>query len=274
MPSHAASSIGAGARAGPSCGGRSMTTNQERGDTDHVRKTRRQRRASNAIRSRATARPGAQPRHRLYRSGARQIRPARLSAAACAHPGRAGGARARAPAPADRPAGEIRRAQRAARPQRVAVLSRAVRQHRRNAAAGLHPDRRTGVPEIRPHLSAAARPVHRRQRPRAHRAVAAQLALPGRHHRRHRRRAHSRPGRSGRQRHGHSGRQAVALHRVRRRAPATVPAGHHRRRHQQRGDARGPVLRRAAPAPPHRRGLRRTDRRIHHRGIRRCFRAW
>ena len=31
---------------------------------------------------------------------------------------------------------------------------------------------------------------------------------------------------------------------------------------------RRPVLRRAAPAPPHRRGLRRTDRRIHHRGDR------
>ena len=43
------------------------------------------------------------------------------------------------------------------------------------------------------------------------RRVAAQLAVSGQAHRRHRRRAHPRPRRSRRQRHGHSGRQALAL---------------------------------------------------------------
>ena len=48
----------------------------------------------------------------------------------------------------------------------------------------------------------------------------AQLAVPRRRdHRRHRRRAHPRPGRPRRQRHGHPGRQARALHGLRGRAP-------------------------------------------------------
>ena len=76
---------------------------------------------------------------------------------------------------------------------------------------------------------------------------AAQLAAARRRdHRRHRRRAHPRPRRPGRQRHGHPGRQARALHRVRRRPPATVPAGAARRRHQQRGAARRSALHRPA----------------------------
>ena len=91
--------------------------------------------------------------------------------------------------------------------------------------------------------------------PRPHRAGAAQLAAPRRRdHRRHRRRAHPRPGRPRRERHGHPDRQARALHRVRRRAPDAVPAGDARRRHQQRGAARRPALHRparssASPAP-------------------------
>ena len=44
--------------------------------------------------------------------------------------------------------------------------------------------------------------------------------LRRRHHRGHRRRAHPRPGRPRRERHGHSGRQAVAVHRLRRHPPA------------------------------------------------------
>ena len=48
-----------------------------------------------------------------------------------------------------------------------------------------------------------------------------------------RRRAHPGPRRSRRRRHGHSGRQARALHRLRRRAAATDAADHARRRHQQ-----------------------------------------
>ena len=52
--------------------------------------------------------------------------------------------------------------------------------------------------------------------------------------RRHRRRAHPRPGRPRRQRHGHPGRQARALHGLRGRAPDAMPAGDPRRRHQQR----------------------------------------
>ena len=56
--------------------------------------------------------------------------------------------------------------------------------------------------------------------------------------RRDRRRAHPRPRRPGRVRHGHPDRQALALHGMRRRAPVAVPAGHARRRHGQSGAAR------------------------------------
>ena len=56
--------------------------------------------------------------------------------------------------------------------------------------------------------------------PRPHRADPGQPALrPGRSDRRHRRRAHPRPRRPGRRRHGHPDRQARALHRLRRHPP-------------------------------------------------------
>ena len=74
-------------------------------------------------------------------------------------------------------------------------------------------------------------------------------------HRRHRRRAHPRPGRPGRRRHGHPGRQARALHRLRRRAAAAHPADHARRRHQQPRAARRSALPRPAPAARARRRL-------------------
>ena len=195
------------------------------------------------------ARSAAEQGHRVHREGARRPRPARPAAAARALPGRAGQANAGAHSPpADRP-GEVHRAQRAARPQRDAVLPRRLRQHRRNAAAHLHADGRPRLPEVRPHLPAPARPVHRRQRPRPRRAGAAQLALHARHHRRERRRTDPRPGRPRRERHGHSGGQALALHGLRGHPPRTVPAGDPGRRHQQRRAARRSLLHRPAAAP-------------------------
>ena len=101
--------------------------------------------------------------------GARRARPARLLPAQCAVDGRAGRARADQSAQAAQRSGKIHRAQRPARPQRGAVLPRRVRQHRRDAAAHLHADGRPRLPEVRPHLPAPARPVHQRQRPRPHR---------------------------------------------------------------------------------------------------------
>ena len=82
------------------------------------------------------------------------------------------------------------------------------------------PDRRPRVPEVRPHFSAPARPFHRRQRSRPHRAGAAQLAPSGAADRRHRRRADTGAWGSRRQRHGHTGGQAIAVYRLRRRASA------------------------------------------------------
>ena len=56
----------------------------------------------------------------------------------------------------------------------------------------------------------------------------------------------------GVERHGHPGRQALAVHRLRRHPPVAVPAGHARRRHQQPGAARRPAL----PRPRASRGSR------------------
>ena len=104
------------------------------------------------------------------------------------------------------------------------------------------------------------------------RAGAAQLAAPARlDDRRHRWRAHPRPRRPRGQRHGHPRRQALALHRLRRRAPAPLPAGHARRRHQQRGAARRSALHRPAPAAARRRGVRRDSSRNSSRLPRTCF---
>ena len=65
------------------------------------------------------------------------------------------------------------------------------------------------------------------QRPRPDRKNPAQLADARREgDRRHGRRTHSRPRRSRRVRHGHSHRQAVALHRLRRHSSHAMPAGH------------------------------------------------
>ncbi len=73
--------------------------------------------------------------------------------------------------------------------------------------------------------------------------------------RRHRRRAHSRPRRPGRRRHGHPHRQALPLHHLRRRLPVQHPADHARRRHRQRRAAAGSALPRPAPQAGARRRL-------------------
>ena len=92
--------------------------------------------------------------------------------------------------------------------------------------------------------------------------IARQLAAAGCPlHRRDRRRAHPRPRRSRRRRHGHPGRQAGALHRLRRRAAATDPADHARRRHQQRELLDDPLY----LGLRQNRGARRRVRRLHRR---------
>ena len=84
--------------------------------------------------------------------------------------------------------------------------------------------------------------------------------------RRHRRRAHPRPRRPGIQWHGNSGRQALALHRLRRHPPDSMPAGDARRGHQQSDAARRPALPRPGPAASHRGGLRRAGGGVRQRG--------
>ena len=84
-------------------------------------------------------------------------------------------------------------------------------------------------------------------------------------HRRHRRRAHPRARGSRRAGHGHSGRQALALHGVRRRAPVVHAADHDRRRHRQPGTARRTGLHRPQAEARAWRGVRRV-----HRGVRRA----
>ena len=121
---------------------------------------------------------------------------------------------------------------------------------------------------VRPHLPATARHLHRRKRPGPHRRAAGQLAASGKAHRRDRRRAHIGAGRPGSQRHGHPGRQALALFRLRRRASEAVPAGDAGRRHEQRGVVEGSVLCRSAPASAAWPRIRRTYRRVHHCGTR------
>ena len=71
------------------------------------------------------------------------------------------------------------------------------------------------------------------KRSRADRRTAGQLAVSGKAYRRDRRRAHPGSWRPRRQRHGHSGREALALLRMRRRASGALFAGDARRRHRQ-----------------------------------------
>ncbi len=100
--------------------------------------------------------------------------------------------------------------------QRDALLSRGDRIPGSNDAHHLHAHGWAGLPAVRSPLPAHARSVHLLCGPGQRRGEPPQLAAEGRaRHRRHRRRAHPRPGRSGRGRHGHPGRQALALHGLR-----------------------------------------------------------
>ena len=139
--------------------------------------------------------------------------------------------------PADRPR-EIRRAECAARPQRGAVLPR---RHATTSTRSCRSStrRRSGSPARNSATSSSGRAAcSSRSRDRGQIAdLLRNWPHPAKRDRRDRRRAHPRPRRSRRQRHGHPGRQAVALHGLRRRASRAVPAGHARRRHQQRGAA-------------------------------------
>ena len=127
----------------------------------------------------------------------------------------------------------------------------------------LRPDRRRGLPEVRPHLPAPARHVRLDQPQGTREGDPAQLAREGRSlHLRDQRRAHPGPRRSRRQRHGHPDRQAAALHGVRRRAAAGPAADGARFRHQQREPAQRPALSGSAPPARLRRRARQLRRRV------------
>ena len=211
--------------------------------------------------NRAAARSIAQQGHRFQRSRARRARSPRPPSAARLHAGRAGRPHSREfPQQAHR-SRQVRQPDGAARPQRGAVLPDPDGLPGRDDPDRLHADRRSRVPAIRTHLSASARHLHQRQRPRPHRGGPGQLAAPRRgDHRRHRRRENSGPRGSGRGRDGNPRRQALALHRVRGNPAQCLPAGAPRRRHQQCGAPRGPVLPGPAPAAPARRRIRRAGR--------------
>ena len=81
-------------------------------------------------------------------------------------------------------------------------------------------------------------------------------------HRGQRRRAHSRPGRPGRRRHGHSHRQDGALHGARRHSAGALPADPARCRHRQRDAAQRSDLHRLAAQARARPGVRRLCRSI------------
>ncbi len=223
----------------------------------------------------AVAEPGAEQGHRIQRSRARRARPEGAAAAARVQPGGTGQPRPRQLSSPRQPAREIHLPDLAARSQRSALLSHPHGEPRRDAAHRLHADGGTRLREVRPHLPAAARDLRHGRGPRPGEGAPSQLAASGRgDDRRHRRRAHPRPRRPGLQRHGDSGRQALALHRLRRHPPDAVPAGDARRGHQQPDAARRPALPRPGPAASHRRGLRRAGRGVRQRGRARSFRAW
>ena len=113
----------------------------------------------------------------------------------------------------------------------------------------LHPDRGPGLPAVQPDLPARARAVDHARAQGPDDRGARQRPLRGRAaHRRHRQRAHPRPRRPGRGRHGHPDRQALALHGRGRDPPRADPPGQPRRRHRQQGPARRRPLPRLAPA--------------------------
>ncbi len=128
------------------------------------------------------------------------------------------------------------------------VLPSRPRSSRRDDAGPVHAGRRRGVPAVLTHLPAPARAVYRLRAARPDRRHPRQPPLPARGHRRHRRRAHSRPRRSGCRRHGDPHRQAVSVHGLRGHSAAPDAADHARRGHGQRGAAERSAVSR--PAPP------------------------
>ena len=161
--------------------------------------------------------PGPQQGHRLHPRGAPPIRAGRAAAAFGGTPRPAGRARHGASRrQADRPRA-LHLSDRPLGPERDAVLP-----HGHVRSGALHPDplrsdRRRRLPRLRPHLPPRARHVHHTRDEGPHRRGAAQLAGARRAlHLRLDRRAHPRPRRHRRQRHGHPDRQAAALYGVRR----------------------------------------------------------
>ena len=136
----------------------------------------------------------------------------------------------------------------AAGPQRDPVLPGGHGQPRRDDAHHLHPDGGPGLPGVRPHFPPPARTVYFLQGSRAAsgRSCSNWPYQRRPHHRRHRRRAHPRPGRPRRERHGHPGRQALPLHRLRGHPSHAMPAGHAGRRHEQRDAAERSALHRVS----------------------------
>ena len=121
----------------------------------------------------------------------------------------------------------------------------------------------TRLPGVQPHLPPRARALDHARPPRPDRRGAGQRAVRGRPpDRGDRQRAHPRPRRPGRRRHGHPDRQARALLRRRRHPPRADAADQPRRGHRQQGAARGRAVPRLAPAAPARRGVRRARRRV------------
>ena len=168
----------------------------------------------------AVAEPGAEQGHRIQRSRARRARPEGAAAAARVQPGGTGQPRPGQLSSPRQPAREIHLPDLAARSQRSTLLSHPHGESRRDAADRLHADGGTRLREVRPHLPAAARDLRHGRGPRPGEGAPSQLAASGcGDDRRHRRRAHPRPRRPGIQRHGNSGRQALALHRLRRHPP-------------------------------------------------------
>ena len=156
----------------------------------------------------------------------------------------------------DRPARALHRARRAAGPQRAPLLPRARSTTSRSSCRSCT-RRRSGSP-ARSTATSSARarglwitPEHTAA---ASSEVLAQRAVRGRApDRGHRQRAHPRPRRPGRGRHGHPGRQARALRGGGGHPPGADAADQPRRRHRQPGAARRRPLHRLAPAAAARR---------------------
>ena len=147
--------------------------------------------------------------------------------------------------------------------ERAAVLPDGDRAHRSDHAAHLHADGRRGLQGVLAHRTRPEGLLHHSRRSRRNPAHPRQLARKGHPgHRRHRRPAHPGTGRPGCERHGHSGGQAGALHRLCRNRSGSLPARDARRRHEQRRAPEGRAVS-GVPAPAASgEGLLRSRRRV------------